>query len=109
MPKKSARPAADSTSTAGENSKRPTKPKKTKTAVCLTDGAIGHLDAASAVHRWTQSQVIEYLINTHLSGYYATVTAASRIIKLPNQATPAETTDRPDPAESVSQAAANPD
>lgn len=46
-----------------------TKPKKTKTAVSLTDDAIKRLGAACTVHQLDQSDIVEWLINQNLSGY----------------------------------------
>lgn len=45
------------------------KPKKTKTAVSLTDDAIKRLGAACTVHQLDQSDIVEWLINQNLSGY----------------------------------------
>ncbi len=45
------------------------RPKKTKTAVSLTDDAIKRLGAACTVHQLDQSDIVEWLINQNLSGY----------------------------------------
>jgi hypothetical protein len=45
------------------------KPKKTKTAVSLTDDAIKRLGAACTIHQVDQSDIVEWLINQNLSGY----------------------------------------
>jgi hypothetical protein len=110
MSKSSTRPVAGSKRTAAEKGAKP-KVAKVKTAVCITPKAMGHVDAACAVHQMTQSELFEFLIDAHLSGYYATVPDNRRIIKLTAQASPAipaVTEDRPESADGVSQTAASP-
>jgi hypothetical protein len=108
MAKPKTRPVADSTNPEVEKSK---EPKKIKTAVCLKPSSMRCVDAACSIEQMTQSELFEFLIKTHLSGYYVAVPENRRITKIATQASPAipaETTDRPDPAESVSQTAASP-
>ena len=107
MSKSSTRPVAASKKTPGEKAAKE-KVAKVKTAVCISPKAMGHVDAACAVEHMTQSELFEFMINEHLSGYYAAVPENRRIIKPASQAspvTPVVPTDRPDNTDSVSQSA----
>lgn len=53
---------------AAKTTDRPKAPK-TKTAVSLTDEAIKRLGAACVAHGLDQSDIVEWLIQEHLSGY----------------------------------------
>jgi hypothetical protein len=74
------KPAAEKTTTA--------KVAKVKTAICISHDSMECVDAACVVERMTQSELFEFLIKEHLSGYYAAV-RGDRRIKPVSQASPA--------------------
>ena len=107
MAKTKTRPVADSTNPEAEKAK---EPKKIKTAVCLKPSSMRCVDAACSIEQMTQSELFEFLIKTHLSGYYVAVPENRRITKIATQASPATPVvieDRPDNTDGVSQTTAS--
>jgi hypothetical protein len=65
-----------------------TKPARVKTAVCISPDAFRRIGACCIKENMTQSEVIEFLVDKHLSGYSVSVRGGG--IKDPgNQAVPA--------------------
>ena len=87
-----------------------TKPARVKTAVCISPEAFQRVGACCLQEGMTQSELFEFLIDKHLSGYYVSVRNGSRIKDPVSQAAPtipAMTEDRSAIAGNVNEMAAS--